>query len=97
MIFVSGPTHILVTILLAIATIGFSFLPQSGTVQVADSHPIPETEQTTTYDDRDEAIVWPDYSQAASLSVISSDATDSVTRRHMTGVMDRPASDHGLE
>lgn len=61
MTFVSGPTHILVTILLAIATIGFSFLPQAGSAQAADSHPIPETEQTTTYDERDEAIAYLDY------------------------------------
>ena len=51
MTFVSGPTHILVTILLAIATIGFSFLPQSGGAQAAGSYPIVDTGQTTCYDD----------------------------------------------
>jgi hypothetical protein len=97
MTFVSGPTHLLITILLTIATIGFSFLPQSGNAQAADSYPILEPEQTTTYDDRDEAIACLDDSQAAYLPIISTEATDSVTRQPMTGVMERPASDHGFE
>ena len=51
MTFVAGPTHILVTIRLTIATIGFSFLPQSGSAQATGGYLIADTGKTTFDDD----------------------------------------------